>query len=85
MQKKINSIMSIPLRKICRRSNTIRRRKTRNCMDAEGVKVLSKTPISQAKGQGGITVKAVNSFQLKENGFQPALYLPDTRSAFDFR
>ena len=54
-------------------------------LDAEGVKVLSKTPISQAKGQGGITVKAVNSFQLKENGFQPALYLPDTRSAFDFR
>ena len=42
---------------------------------AEGVKVLSKTPISQAKGQGGITVKAVNSFQLKEMDFsRPCIY-----------
>ena len=38
-------------------------------LDAEGVKVLLKTPISQAKGQGGITVKAVNSFQLNEMDF----------------
>ena len=44
-------------------------------LDAEGVKVLSKTPISQAKGQGGITVKAVNSFQLKEMDFsRPCIY-----------